>query len=53
MINKNNVTKNFKKKIDELKRHNKLYFNNDNPAISDKEYDELKKEIERNLIIKR
>ena len=45
MINKTNVTKNFKKKINELKKHNKLYFNNDNPVISDKEYDELKKEI--------
>ena len=45
MINKINVTKNFKKKINELKKHNKLYFNNDNPVISDKEYDELKKEI--------
>ena len=45
MINKTNVTKNFKKKINELKKHNKLYFNKDNPVISDKEYDELKKEI--------
>ena len=45
MINKINVTKNFKKKINELKKHNKLYFNNDNPVISDREYDELKKEI--------
>ena len=45
MINKTNVTKNFKKKINELKKHNNLYFNNDNPVISDKEYDELKKEI--------
>ena len=45
MINKINVTKNFKKRINELKKHNKLYFNNDNPVISDKEYDKLKKEI--------
>ena len=45
MINKTNVTKNFKKKINELKKHNKFYFNNDSPVISDKEYDELKKEI--------
>ena len=33
MINKINVIKNFKKKINELKKHNKLYFNNDNPVI--------------------
>ncbi len=45
MINKNAVTKNFKKKIAELKKHNLLYFNKDNPVISDKDYDELKKEI--------
>ena len=30
------------KKINKL---NKLYFNDNNPAVSDKEYDELKKEI--------
>ena len=45
MINKNAVTKNFKKKIAELKKHNLHYFNKDNPVISDKDYDELKKEI--------
>ena len=44
MINKTNVTKNFKK-INELKKHNKLYFSNDNPVISDKEYDNLKKKL--------
>ncbi len=45
MINKNAVTRNFKKKIAELKKHNLHYFNKDNPVISDKDYDELKKEI--------
>jgi len=35
----------YKKKISLLKKHNKLYFNNDNPIISDAEYDGLKKEI--------
>ena len=45
MINKNAVTRYFKKKIAELKKHNLYYFNKDNPVISDKDYDELKKEI--------
>ena len=35
----------YKKKIILLKKHNKLYFNKDNPKISDAEYDSLKKEI--------
>ena len=35
----------YKKKISLLKKHNKLYFNNDSPIISDAEYDNLKKEI--------
>ena len=35
----------YKKKTSLLKQHNKLYFNNDNPIISDAEYDSLKKEI--------
>ncbi|MBD1172329.1 NAD-dependent DNA ligase LigA [Pelagibacterales bacterium SAG-MED05] len=35
----------YKKKISILKKHNKLYFNNDSPIISDIEYDNLKKEI--------
>ena len=35
----------YKKKISLLKKHNKLYFNNDSPIISDAEYDELKKDI--------
>jgi DNA ligase (NAD+) len=35
----------YKKKINLLKKHNKLYFNQDKPQISDAEYDSLKKEI--------
>ncbi len=35
----------FKNKIKEIKRHNKLYFNQDKPEISDKKYDEIKKEL--------
>tara|TARA_Y100001958_G_C21238627_1_gene565711 strand:- start:259 stop:2292 length:2034 start_codon:yes stop_codon:yes gene_type:complete len=37
--------KEFKDKIQELKRHNHFYFNKDKPKISDAKYDELKKEI--------
>ena len=32
-------------KIKEINKHNKLYYSEDSPIISDKEYDELKKEI--------
>ncbi len=44
-MNKNEITKNYKKKINELNKHNKRYFDEDNPTITDKDYDELKKEI--------
>jgi len=39
------IKKYYKKKINELKNHNKLYFEKSSPKISDKEYDEIKKEI--------
>ena len=45
MLSKNTLLKDYKKKISEIKKHNNLYFNSDNPEISDKEYDDLKKEI--------
>ena len=45
MLSKNTLLKEYKKKISEIKKHNSLYFNHDNPKISDKEYDDLKKEI--------
>ncbi len=35
----------YKKKINILKKHNKLYFNQDKPEISDSQYDDLKREI--------
>ena len=35
----------YKKKLNLLKKHNNLYFNKDNPQISDAEYDNLKREI--------
>ena len=34
-----------KKKLDNIKKHNKFYYINDKPKISDSEYDKLKKEI--------
>ena len=45
MNEKSKVIKNYKKKVDNLKKHNELYFNKDKPAIIDAEYDSLKKEI--------
>ncbi len=45
MKDKINKIKDFKNKIQELKKHNYLYFNKDKPIISDLKYDELKKEI--------
>ena len=45
MDRKLQVIDDYKKKINLLKKHNKLYFNNDNPKISDASYDDLKKEI--------
>ena len=35
----------FKKKVSILKKHNKLYYGYDKPEITDKDYDELKKEL--------
>ena len=47
----------YKKKITLLKKHNKLYFENDDPKISDSEYDILKREIinleEKNNFLKK
>ena len=45
MSRKTEIIDRFKKKINLLKRHNKLYFNKDNPKISDAQYDDLKKEV--------
>ena len=41
----NDIKKYYKQKINELIKHNKLYFDKSSPTISDKEYDEIKKEI--------
>ncbi len=45
MEDKQKKIKDFKKKIQELKKHNHSYFNKDKPNISDADYDRLKKEI--------
>ena len=40
-----NIKQNYQNKINEFKKHNKLYYENSSPTISDKEFDKLKKEI--------
>ena len=44
-MSKNTIKKEYLNKIDELIRHNKLYYDGSNPEISDKDYDVLKKSI--------
>ena len=39
------IKQDYQKKIDELKKHNKFYYENSSPVISDSEYDKLKKQI--------
>ena len=39
------IKKYYKKKINDIKSHNKYYFDKSSPKISDKEYDKIKKEI--------
>ncbi len=39
------ISKYYKRKINELKNHNKYYFEYSSPKISDKEYDQIKNEI--------
>ena len=45
MSKKSEIITSYKRKIDLLKKHNKLYFSKDNPIISDGEYDNLKRTI--------
>ena len=39
------VQKKYAKKIQELKKHNKAYFDKDKPTSSDLDYDKIKYEI--------
>ena len=45
MNNKSKKIEEYKKKLEILKKYNHHYFNEDNPKITDSEYDSLKKEI--------
>ena len=45
MQNKKAIIEKFNKKLDILKKHSKSYFSDDNPEISDSDYDKLKNEI--------
>ena len=38
-----NIKQNYINKINEFKKHNKLYYEKSSPKISDKEFDKLKK----------
>ena len=44
-MNEVEITKYYNKKISEIKKHNKLYFEESSPVISDEKYDKIKKEI--------
>ena len=44
-MDKKEIQKYYKNQLRKLKKHNKSYFQNSKPEISDAEYDELKKEI--------
>ena len=44
-MKKTEIIKYYENKIKELKKNNKFYFEDSSPIISDKEYDQIKKEI--------
>ena len=44
-MQKNKIKKMYIKKIDELKKYDKAYFEDNNPLISDGDYDNVKQEI--------
>ncbi len=57
MDEKTKIINKYKKKINLLKKNNRLYFKDDNPSITDSEYDSLKKEIfdleKKNIFLKK
>ena len=44
-MSKKEIEKSYIEKINKLKKYNEAYFTNDNPVVSDEEYDNLKKAI--------
>ena len=44
-MQRKDIEKIYAKKINELKIYDKAYFKDDNPLISDKEYDDIKQKI--------
>jgi len=44
-MQRKDIEKIYAKKINELKKYDKAYFKDDNPLISDKEYDDIRNEI--------
>ena len=44
-MSSNTIKKEYLSKIKELQKHNQLYYEKSDPKISDKKYDDLKKEI--------
>ena len=44
-MKKEEITKKYNSKIEEIIKHNKLYYDKSSPVISDTQYDKLKKEI--------
>ena len=45
MDDKTKILEEFKRRINKLKEYNNLYYNHDNPKISDSKYDNFKKEV--------
>ena len=45
MSKKTLIKQEYEQKIKILKKHNKYYFDEDNPRISDSEYDEIKNDV--------
>ena len=44
-MRRKDIEKEYIRKIKELKKHNKAYFEDDNPYLSDKDYDHIKYKI--------